>query len=127
MPTSRAARDGLLLLLSLPAIAALGVLARAGAGVFPQQYAHEFYVVKGCVGLVAVVLLLVHMSRAWNHIDTTDQRLRYLALMVGTVTTGSASTSQFTDDLPVQGVNIAGLLFVVVVSLAMTVSINADH
>lgn len=126
MPENRWSRDVLLLLLAVPTFVAIGVLARDDGSWFPQQYAHQFYLVKGLVGLAAVCLLVLHMGRTWPHTLSTGQRLRYLALLVGTTATGSASTTQFSSDLPVLGANVAGLLFAAVVAVAMCVSLRED-
>ncbi len=126
MPRTRVGRDALLVLLCLPTLVAVGLLGQTGDGLFPQQYSHEFYVAKGLVGLVAVVLLIVHMSQSWERTGGTGQRLRYLALLVGTVSASSASTTQFADDFPVLGLNLAGFLFVLVVALAAAVSLIED-
>jgi hypothetical protein len=125
MPETRWGRDALLLLLAVPTFVAVGVLARSGQW-FPQQYAHQFFVAKGLVGLLAVVLLVWHMARTWPTTLSTGQRLRYLALLIGATATGSASTSQFNDDLPVTGANVAGFIFAVFVVVAMVASLLED-
>lgn len=125
MPEPRWGRDALLLLLAVPALVAVAVLARSGAW-FPQEYAQAFYIVKGLVGLVAVCLLVTHMSRTWPYTLSTGQRLRYLALLVGTTAAGSSSTTQFAKDQPVLGLNVAGLLFATTVAIAMCVSLSED-
>ena len=126
MPRSRFGRDALLALLAIPSVIAAGALGQADESVFPQQHAHTFYVVKGLVGLAAVLLMLWHMSATWRHIKSTDQRLRYLALLVLITAVASGSTEQISSDVPVTGRNIVGLIGAVLVVVAMVASIRHD-
>lgn len=127
MPRSRLARDGLLALILLLGVAGTGLLGQGGAGWFPQEYAHEFYVVKGLVAAVAVVLIIVHMSRAWPTVVTSGQRLRYIALLMVTILIASGSNAQIEEAAPVSGRNVGGLLAAGLVIVAMVVSIRQDR
>lgn len=127
MPESRLGRDLLLALIVLLAVAGTGVLGGSSAGWFPQGQAHTFYVVKGLAGVIAVVLILTHMARAWPTVTTSGQRLRYIALLMVTVLIASASTQQIEDGVPVSGRNVGGLLAAVLVIVAMVVSIRQDR
>ena len=124
MPTTRLGRNALLLLIIATGLVATGYLGHDGADWFPQRWAHAFYVTKGLVGVVAVVLMLVHMSRAWPSIAGTDQRLRYLALLMATMLIASGSTAQLAEGVPVSGRNVGGLLLGVLIIVAMVVSIR---
>lgn len=123
----RSARNELLLLLLLVGIAATSLLGGSKGTWFPQHYAHDFYLAKGCVAVVAVIATLVHMSRAWPTVITTGQRLRYLALLMVTVLIASSSTAQISDGVPVSGRNVGGLLAALLVLVAMFVSIRQDR
>lgn len=50
-------------------------------GWFPQQYALEFNVVKSILALIAMILLIVHMSEIWSHTNSRARRGRYLILL----------------------------------------------
>lgn len=71
---------------------------------FPQNYAHDFYVAKGIIGVIAVILLLWHMSRSWDRFDPEGgigQRLRYLTLFYFAVLATSASVEQIKQNVVV--------------------------
>jgi hypothetical protein len=127
MPETRWGRDLLLTLIVLLGVAGTGLLGGSDGGWFPQRYAHDFYVAKGLTAVVAVVLILWHMSRAWPTVTTSGQRLRYLALLMVTVLIASSSTAQIDARVPVAGRNIGGLLAAVLVIVAMVVSLRQDR
>src|SRR5690349_13749092 len=107
MPRTRVGRD---VLLAIIALVALGLLASDDGTWFPQQYAPQFYLTKGIIGVVAVLAILVHMSRAWPSIGSTAQRLRYLLLLGFVVVVCAASTAQYDASAPVTGRNVAGFI-----------------
>lgn len=127
MPHNRVGRDALLALIVLLGIAGTGWLGQSGPGVFPQQYAHTFYVVKGLIAVIAVILTVVHMSQTWVNVTTTGQRLRYLALLMVTTLIASGSTAQIDEGVPVSGRNVGALVAAVLVIVAMVVSIRQDR
>lgn len=127
MPQSKWGRDLLLALLAIPSVVAAGALSSDDASWFPQDRAHDFYVVKGLLATLAVILILVHMASTWRHITNTGQRLRYLALLVLVTAVASGSTEQLATNVPVSGRNIVGCLGAVLVIVAMVVSIRDDR
>lgn len=127
MPETRWGRDALLLLILALAVFGTGFLGGSGADWFPQEHAHDFYIAKGLVAVVAVCLILAHMSHAWPSIRTSGQRLRYIALLMVTVLIASGSTAQLDEGVPVSGRNVGGLLAALLVIVAMTVSIRQDR
>jgi hypothetical protein len=127
MPNSRSGRTALLGLCVLFGMLATGFLGGSGASFFPDQYSHAFYVTKGIVGVVAVILILIHMSRAWPNVGTSGQRLRYIALLMVTILIASGSTAQLDEGVPVSGRNIGALLAALLVIAAMVVSIRQDR
>lgn len=127
MPQTRAGRDALLALIVLLGIAGTGALGGSDGAWFPQRYAHAFYVTKGLIAVVAVLLTLLHMSRAWPTVTNSGQRLRYIALLMVTVLIASGSTAQIDEGAPVAGRNVGGLLAAVLVVVAMLVSIRQDR
>lgn len=127
MPTSRAGRDALLVLIVALGVIGTGALGGTSAGVIPQEHSHAFYVTKGLVAVTAVILTLIHMSRTWPSIRSTGQRLRYIALLMVTVLIASGSTAQIDEDAPVAGRNVGGLIAAALVIVAMVVSIRQDR
>lgn len=123
----RSHRELLLGLILLLGVVGMGLLGGQSGAVVSQQYAHGFYVVKGLTAVVAVVLILWHMSRAWPSVRTSGQRLRYLALLMVTVLIASGSTAQIDENAPVAGRNVGGLLAALFVIVAMVVSIRQDR
>lgn len=126
MPESRAGRV-LLVAVAVPAALGLALLAASEGSLLPRAWAGEFYVVKGTTALVAVLLVLWHMSRTWASVTSTAQRLRYLCLLAFVWLVASASVAQSAEDAPIAGRNVAGFLACVLTIVAMVVSIHADR
>lgn len=127
MPTSRLGRDLLLAFIAVFAVVGTGLLGGSQASWFPQNHAHDFYIAKGILGVVAVCLIIWHMCRTWPNVTTSGQRLRYIALLMVTVLIASGSTAQLDEGVPVSGRNVGGLLAAVLVIVAMVVSIRQDR
>jgi hypothetical protein len=112
-------------------LAALCALSLWSANHFPQQYATEFYIIKGSVGMVATGLLVLHMDRAWERMHDGSQMGRYIMLLFGTIVAGAGSYGQLKrgDDVHLQ--NIGGLEFligVIIVTVWSMVSLrNSRH
>lgn len=85
-------------------------LVTGGVPWFPQEYAETFYITKGLVALVAVVLLLIHMQAVWGDHMTWGRRLRYLAPLYFAVLLTSATVEQVHETAPVNYRNLGGLL-----------------
>lgn len=93
---------------------------------FPQQYAHEFYVVKGCLALLATLGIIWHMSRTWSTVETLGRRLRYYSLLYFAVLITYASVEQITLDALVAPRNIGSVIGVFLVVAAVVVSLRED-
>lgn len=124
MPRTRAGRDGLL---GLVVLLGLGILAQDNAAWFPQSWGPEFYAVKGLVGIVAVLVLLVHMSLTWPRVGTFAQRLRYLLLLGFVIVVAAASPAQYDSHVPVTGRNVAGFVLAGLAVPVGLISIRQDR
>lgn len=94
---------------------------------FPQEHAHTFYLVKGCLGVLAVLLLLFHMTMTDWDAMTWGQRLRYLALLFAAVLITYASAEQAAIGIRVDYRNVGGMVLILLIVGAMIVSIHDDH
>lgn len=103
----------------------MGVLA-AGVDWFPQGYAHEFYVIKGVLSLIATVLLVTHMSMTWHRVETPGRRWRYYALLAFALLLTSSTIEQVNDDAIVSYRNLGALVAAGLLLIAMVVSIRED-
>jgi len=83
-----------------------------------------FHAVKGCVALLATVLLIMHMSAAWNLTDGRGQRLRYLTLLYFAVLITYASVEQAKDAATIESRHLGALLGVILLVVTMVVSIR---
>lgn len=117
--------DFLTVLLSLPA--AVSDFLASGIPWFPQEYAEEFYIAKGMLGLLATLLVLVHMSTAWAEAMTLGRRLRYFALLYASILLAGSSAEQVSDAALVSYRNLGGMGLSVVIIVAMVVSIVESH
>lgn len=127
MPETPSGRSLLLVALAFPAGLGLTVLATGDGPLLPQSWTDEFYVAKGLIGLVAAVLVVVHMSHTWGFVDSTAQRLRYLCLLAFVWLVASASVAQQSEGAVVAGRNVAGFVLCVFTVAAMMVSIRHDR
>lgn len=92
-----------------------------------QDHAHEFYVIKGLLALLATVLVVWHMADTWGTVVHWSQRLRYLALLALIGVSTYAAPEQLADGIPVSTRNVLGGLAVVLVIVAMVASIVHDR
>ena len=90
---------------------------------FPQDWSHEFYILKGVVALAATVLLIFHMSRTWSTIATWAQRLRYFALLYLAALMTFASVEQTHQSAVVNYRNLGGMVGSALILVAAVVSI----
>ncbi len=96
-------------------------------GWFPQEYATEFYYLKGAVALTATVALIVHMQTVWTYVVKLGQRLRYLTLLYFAVLITYASVEQIRMNELVDSRNVASLFGVVLLIVTMAVSVHEDR
>ena len=103
------------------------MLSSAEAWLLNPEIAHEFFIVKGVIGIVATVLYLVHMAKVWPTLVYLDQQLRYLCLLSGAVLVTSASVEQVQDDALVNWRHLGAMVFVTLLLLAAVLSIVLDR
>jgi hypothetical protein len=94
---------------------------------FPQEYAAVFYAVKGGLALVATLLYLAHMSRAWHRLTSRGQRWRYLVLLYLSVLLTVATVEQIQDRAFVSYRNVGALVGTVLLLIAAVVSLREDR
>lgn len=87
----------------------------------------QFYIAKGLIAVVAVVLLIVHMQMSWPLIKKWGQRLRYLTLAAFAMNVAYASTDQTFDNLEVRGPYISAMFCILLLVATMIVSIWEDR
>lgn len=102
-------------------------LITGGISWFPQEYAEEFYILKGLVALVAVVLFLIHMQAVWGDRMTWGRRLRYLALLYFAILLTSSTVEQIHETAPVNYRNLGGLVGALLLILTALVSMREQR
>src|SRR5438270_13708240 len=96
---------------------------------FPPEWTHGFYLVKGFLGLVSLLLLVFHMTITWNHVvtkGTKGQVLRYLALLFYTGVVSGSTVEQLKEGQPIHYRNLGVLVAILVTIAAMVTSIRED-
>lgn len=93
---------------------------------FPQDCAHVFYVVKGVLGLLATVMLIVHMSHTWDRMVSLGQRLRYITLLAFSILVTGATLEQLQQDAGVNYRNLGAMVCVLLLVGAMLASLDED-
>lgn len=96
---------------------------------FPQKYGEEFYVIKGLLGVVATLMLIIHMNLTWRHVvqfGTLGQQLRYLTLLGVSVLFVGASVEQVKEHALVNYRNFGGMVVCLMLIFTMAVSIRED-
>lgn len=86
-----------------------------------------FHTVKGCVALFATVLLIFHMSEAWNSTRSRGQRLRYLTLLYLAVLITYSSVQQAQQEAAIESRHVGAMIGVVLLVGTMFVSIREHH
>lgn len=89
-------------------------------------YAEQFFALKGLIGVVSTVLLVVHMMQTWGEPLTAGRRLRYYALLFASFIVTGASYEQIYDDAVVNWRNIGGFVAAALITVAAIVSIVED-
>lgn len=103
------------------------MFSQAGVAWFPQDYATEFYIVKGIAALVSTLLLLWHMTGSWEHLTrhgSLGQRLRYFTLLGFSVLVTGGSAEQVQEGVEVSYRNLGGMVVTILLAIAMIVSIR---
>lgn len=93
---------------------------------FPQEHAELFYICKGILAVVAVVMLVSHMMHTWDNVTGLGQRLRYFALLGLTALVAFASAEQVHESVTVSYRNLGGFAAICLVIVAMWFSIRED-
>lgn len=97
---------------------------------FPPQWIHIFYLVKGSLGLVALLLVVWHMSHTWGEVTTNGTRgqvLRYISLLLYTAIVAGSTVEQIHLNNEIHYLNLANFVVITVTILAMLVSIHEDQ
>lgn len=94
---------------------------------FPQEFAHEFYVLKGCLALLATVGIVWHMSRTWDRVESRGRRLRYYSLLYFAALITFASVEQTAGGASVELRNIGAAIGVLLALAATWVSLREDR
>lgn len=105
----------------------LVILGLGAVYVEPHLTPHGFYVAKGVVGLVGTVLYLIHMNLVWHTLTTWGRRLRYLALLAGSMLLTYASAEQVHDHAMVDPRNRLAMLYGLLLLAAAVVSLVEDR
>lgn len=109
--------------------AAMQWVDRATAGTvswFPQDQAHDFYVLKGILSLVATIVYLVHMVRTWGGLKSVAQQGRYLCLLYFAVLITFASAEQVQQGVLVDYRNLGGMFGAILLLTVAIISIVHD-
>jgi hypothetical protein len=96
-------------------------------GWFPQQYAVEFFVSKGLLAMVAVLLYLHHMMNVWTRIPDAPQRMRYLSLFYFACYVTFASVEQAQSEDEVTWQHFGAYLGAILLIATSVVSIRHDR
>lgn len=94
---------------------------------FDQDLAHEFFVAKGVVALVATLLLVFHMAMTWGGVTTLGRQLRYFALLYASVLITYASVEQSAEAELVDYRHLGAMVLPLIIIVAMVVSIREDR
>lgn len=99
-------------------------------GWFPQDFAHLFFMFKGCFALLVCVMVVIHTHRVWEQLKRTGsigQRLRYIALTCWVILVASSACEQVHENLRVSYRNLGAIVVLIVTMVAMVVSIREDR
>lgn len=110
-------------------VAVLVAKTNEGVWFFPQEYAPEFYMIKGLLGLIATLMLIYHMKITWDHVlhhGTFGQQLRYYTLLAISILIAGGSAEQYKEAAVVNYRNLGAILVVCMLIVAMIVSIRED-
>jgi len=108
-------------------------LLNSGASIiawFPQEYAEEFFIVKGLFALVSTLMLLYHMNQMWNYMSHNmprGQQLRYYSLLAFSVLTTGSTAEQLQEGALVNYRNLGALIVVILLIVAMAQSIKEQR
>jgi hypothetical protein len=93
----------------------------------PQQYAATIFLLKGGLALVATLLYLAHMVRAWDHLASTGQRWRYMVLLYMSVLITGSSVEQVQDGQYIAWRHIGALIGCCLLIIAAVASLREDR
>jgi F0F1-type ATP synthase assembly protein I len=86
-----------------------------------------YFVVKGTIATLAVVLLVWHMNDQWSKVASKGRRLRYLTLFCFAVLVIARSGNQVHGNADIDSFAIGGMFNVCLLVYAMVVSIREDR
>lgn len=93
---------------------------------WPEWAVVPFFYAKGLAALVATLLIVVHMSRAWPTVGSPGRRFRYYGLLAYSALVTGASVGQVQAGTPVNWWNIGAFVVSLFLIYAMAVSIAED-
>lgn len=94
---------------------------------FPEGFEHEFFATTAAVSLVATILLLIHINRAWVTFESRGQRLRYVCLLYVSTLVVAAAVEQYTEDAEVQLRNIGTAGFLALLGYTLWVTYREER
>lgn len=86
-----------------------------------------FYISKGLLAMLGVVLLIWHMASSWDDIAKLGQRLRYITLLWFASTITQASVHQIQVHRPIELSSILTFVGCVLLVITMIVSIKESR
>jgi hypothetical protein len=92
-----------------------------------EPWAHEFFIMKGLIGLLATVLIIVHMVRTWHEPLSLGRRLRYYALLLMSTLITTGSYEQIHDSASVNIRNVMGIAGAALIAVAAVVSLMEER
>lgn len=110
---------------SIMALVPLGIV-----GWFPQEFAPQFYMLKGLLAVAATVLLLVHMTRRWPVLlseHRLGKRMRYLTLLAYAVLVTGASVEQVHDGSLVSYRNLGSAIVSILLLVTIIISMREER
>lgn len=94
--------------------------------VFPQEFAHEFFGVVAVFSLIATVLLVWHMARAWETFVSLGQKLRYLCLLCASTLVVVAAADQFQLESEVRLRHFGTATFLILLGATLVVTYREE-
>lgn len=94
---------------------------------FPQEYAEQFFYLKGAIALIGTITLIWHMNRSWEKFTSRGQQLRYITLLYFAVLLTAASVEQVEQGADVNLRNIGAIVGVALLVYTMVVTIREDR
>jgi hypothetical protein len=92
-------------------------------GWFPQEYAEQFFIIKGLLALLSTIVYMCHMMQKWPRVECVSQQLRYISLLTFSVLITGSSVEQVHDEMLVNWRNLGAMAATVLLLVTAIVSI----